>query len=158
MIRKIITICILLFIALFSYSYIASAQRGIDPSLKPEYAPDVPATGAASKDECENPKKIGDYQPPKGVWDKNSQMCSTEVEAPINAFFQVIGGALLMLSGGIAVIVITIGGILYITSRGNQQQLEKAKSTLLYGVMGMLIIIFSYFIVRFVLTVVTGNA
>jgi len=149
MIRKIITICILLFIALFSCSYIASAQRGIDPSLKPEYAPDVPAAGPGSEEEC---KSNG------GKWDKNSEICTGFEAEPINAFFQVIGGALLMLSGGIAVIVITIGGILYITSRGNQQQLEKAKSTLLYGVMGMLIIIFSYFIVRFVLTVVTGNA
>jgi hypothetical protein len=148
MIKKTITICILIIIALFSCSYIAEAQRGIDPSLKPEYAPDVPAAGPGEA-EC---LQMG------GKWDKNTEICAGFEAEPINAFFQVIAGALLMLSGGLAVIVVTIGGIMYITSRGNQQQMEMAKNTLVWGVLGILIIIFSYFIVRFVLTVVTGNA
>ncbi|MBN1494457.1 hypothetical protein JW911_01820 [Candidatus Peregrinibacteria bacterium] len=147
MFKKTLTICLLIYTALFSFSYIAYAQRGIDPSLKPEYAPDVPAAGPGEQ-EC---KDLG------GQWDKTAQICTGYEAEPINAFLQVIGGALLMLSGGIAVIVVTVGGILYISSRGNQQQLELAKNTLVYGVLGMVVIIFSYFIVRFVLTAVTGN-
>ena len=91
-----------------------------------------------------------------GTWNEEAKLCTGFEEEPINAFLQIIGGAILMLSGGIAVIVVGIGGIMYITSRGNQQQLEFAKNTLLYGVIGMLVIIFSYFIIRWVLKIIVG--
>lgn len=146
MIKKLIVISIVLIIGLGAIP-ITVAQQGIDPSLKPINSPDVPATGPATQEECE---KRG------GTWDKEAKLCRGFEDEPINAFLQIIGGAILMLSGGIAVIVIGVGGIMYITSRGNQQQLEFAKNTLLYGIIGMLVIIFSYFIIRWVLKIITG--
>jgi len=153
MFKKLITIGVIIYMTLFSAPFIF-AQRGIDPSLKPENIPEMPLTGPASEDECKTKIINGKA----GTWDANTEMCSTETESPITAYMQIFAGALVMLSGGIAVVVIAVGGILYITARGNQAQLEKAKNTLVFGVMGMLIVIFSYFIVRFVLTLVTGNA
>jgi multisubunit Na+/H+ antiporter MnhB subunit len=59
------------------------------------------------------------------------------------------------MSGAIAVIVFAVAGVMYITARGNQQQMEYAKNTLVYGVIGLLVVVFSYFIVRFVLENIT---
>ncbi|MBD3157048.1 hypothetical protein GF369_04450 [Candidatus Peregrinibacteria bacterium] len=146
MIKKLLTISIVFIIGLGAMP-IATAQQGIDPSLKPINSPDIPATGPGTKEECE--KK-------NGTWDEEAKLCRGFEDEPINAFLQIIGGAILMLSGGIAVIVIGVGGIMYITSRGNQQQLEFAKNTLLYGIIGMLVIIFSYFIIRWVLNIIIG--
>ncbi|MBU1445655.1 pilin [Patescibacteria group bacterium] len=144
MIKKIILILSIITIC-FTGNQIVFAQRGIDPSLKPTYAPDMPKTGVSSKAECE---KEG------GLWDANTQMCGGKAEyeaAPINAFLQILAGALLMLSGGLAVIVISVGGIMYITSHGEQQQLEYAKNTIVYGLAGSLVVIFSYLIVKVVI-------
>jgi amino acid transporter len=157
MFKKLITIAVIIYITLLGAPFIF-AQRGIDPTLKPINAPGMPLTGV-DENECTNPQPDENgYTRQAGTWDKNSQMCSTETESPVTAYLQIFAGALVMLSGGIAVIVVAVGGILYITAHGNQPQIEKAKNTLVFGVMGMLIIIFSYFIVRFVLSFVTGNA
>jgi Type IV secretion system pilin len=125
----------------------SSSLRMIDSGLKPINVPAVPAVGPGDKAACE---KTG------GTWDKNAKLCSGFEDQPITAFLQILGGAILMLSGGIAVIVISVGGVMYITSRGNQQQLEFAKNTLVYGVLGMVVIIFSYFIIRWVLQIIVG--
>jgi len=144
MIKKSLTLLLTIIICL-AIIPMTSAQRIIDPSLKPTNSPGVPPTG--SEEDC---KTAG------GTWNKDAQLCAGLEDEPINAFIQILAGAILMLSGGIAVIVISVGGVMYVTSRGNQQQLEFAKSTLTYGIIGMLVIIFSYFIVRWVLQIVIG--
>ena len=51
-------------------------------------------------------------------------------------------------SGIIAVIMIIYGGIQYVTSVGNPQTTSKAKNTLIYSVVGLLIVIFAAAIVN----------
>lgn len=147
MFKKLITISLFLIIGLTAVQY-AQAQRGIDPALKPINLPDTQKTGLEEA-ECIN--KYG-----AEAWDKNSQMCLGHEDEPITAFLQVLGGALLMLAGGIAVIVIAYGGLQYVLSHGNQEKIEKAKKTLLYGIIGALVVIFSYFIVELVLQIIIG--
>ena len=53
--------------------------------------------------------------------------------------------------GVIAVIVIIIGGITYITSQGDSQKTQKAKNTIMYGVIGMVIALAAFAIVQFVM-------
>lgn len=53
--------------------------------------------------------------------------------------------------GIIAVIMMIWGGIQYITSTGNASNLQKAKSTILYAAIGLLIVIFAAVIVNTVL-------
>ncbi len=178
MIKKLLTTGLLTLIIILTIPA-TFAQRAIDPSLKPENAPGVPLTGPGvvdclneykqtqlaetikkeiegkSADEqktiLENHKtEIAKY------WDVNSSMCKGHEEEPITAFIQIIAGALLMLTGGIAVIVIAVGGVMYVVSGGNQQQMEFAKNTLKYGFIGMAVIIFSYYIVQTVLTLIIG--
>ena len=54
-------------------------------------------------------------------------------------------------AGGVAMIMIVIGGFKYITSLGNAQNVAKAKDTILYAVIGLLAIILAYSIVTFVI-------
>lgn len=57
---------------------------------------------------------------------------------------------LMMLLGAIAVIVIIYGGFLYVTSRGDAGKVTAAKNTILYAVIGIIVALLAYAIVRFV--------
>ena len=62
---------------------------------------------------------------------------------------------LLSLVGIIAVAMIIIGGVLYLTAGGSERQLEMAKKTLIYTVIGLLICGISYVIVKTVAEILT---
>ncbi len=64
---------------------------------------------------------------------------------------------LLFLAGAIAVIVIIIGGIRYITSTGDAMRIKQAKDTILYGIVGLIIAIFAYAIVNSLVWQLTGT-
>lgn len=175
MLKKLITIGLLTLIIVLTMP-IAHGQRAIDPLLKPDNAPSVPLTGPA-KAECikesnsklyeelygKNPTKKfetlsdADKKEIAKYWDDNSQMCRGHEEEPITAFIQILAGALLMIAGGIAVIIIAIGGVMYVTAGGRQNQMDFAKNTLMYGIIGMLVMIFSYYIVQFVIKLIIGG-
>ncbi len=57
--------------------------------------------------------------------------------------------------GVIAVIMIIVGGFRYITSGGDSNRVGGAKNTLIYAIVGLIIVALAQFIVRFVLTNVT---
>ena len=50
-----------------------------------------------------------------------------------------------------AVLVIILGGVTYITSSGDASKVTKAKNTILYGIIGLVISILAFAIVNFVL-------
>ena len=53
--------------------------------------------------------------------------------------------------GVVAVIMIIFGGFKYITSGGNQESIKSAKQTLVYALVGLIIVALAQAIVRFVL-------
>ena len=53
--------------------------------------------------------------------------------------------------GIVAVLVIIIGGVQYMTSTGDAGKVKKAKDTILYGVIGLVICILAFAIVNFVI-------
>ena len=53
--------------------------------------------------------------------------------------------------GIVAVIVIIIGGINYMTSSGDAGKVKKAKDTILYGVIGLVICVLAFALVNFVI-------
>lgn len=57
---------------------------------------------------------------------------------------------ILGISGGIAVLFLILGGLQYITSSGNKDKAEQAKQTILYAVIGLIVIALSFVIVAFV--------
>lgn len=65
-------------------------------------------------------------------------------------FFVGIFNEVFVWAGIIAVIMIVYGGIQYITSTGNPQGITKAKTTILYSVIGLLVVLFASAIVNVV--------
>jgi len=63
-----------------------------------------------------------------------------------------ISTVVLGIVGGVAVLVLIIGGFQYITAAGNPDQVGKAKSTIMYAIVGLVICILSYVIVSFVVS------
>jgi uncharacterized membrane protein len=54
--------------------------------------------------------------------------------------------------GAVSVIMIIIGGFRYVLSNGDSNGVSGAKNTILYAVVGLVIVLFAQVIVRFVLT------
>ncbi len=59
--------------------------------------------------------------------------------------------------GVVAVIMIIVGGFRYITSGGESSNVSGAKNTLIYAIVGLVIVALAQFIVHFVLANVTGS-
>ena len=59
--------------------------------------------------------------------------------------------------GVVAVIMIIIGGVNYTVSQGDSQKLQKSKSTILYGIIGLVIVLLAFAIVNFVLNGINGK-
>ncbi len=53
--------------------------------------------------------------------------------------------------GIVAVIVVIIGGVQYMTSSGDAAKVKKAKDTILYGIIGLIICVLAFAIVNFVI-------
>ena len=75
--------------------------------------------------------------------DKRSNTLMIDLQKVINIILSVLGI--------IAVIVIIIGGFTYMTSAGDSAKLTKAKNTILYGIVGLVIALLAFAIVNFVL-------
>src|SRR3989344_6046334 len=68
-----------------------------------------------------------------------------------------IVNVLLGLIGLIAAIYLVMGGVRYITSEGEEDQTKKAKNTIIYAVIGIIVIGFSAVLVNFVISNVIGG-
>ena len=75
-------------------------------------------------------------------------------DQPANLFgdsgvFSQISNVLLFVVGAIAVIMIVIGGLRYVVSGGDSSQVQAAKNTILYALIGVIIAILAYAAVNF---------
>ena len=66
------------------------------------------------------------------------------------SIFQTITNILLFLIGAISVIMLIIGGIRYVISGGDQNQVTSAKNTILYAIIGIIVAFLAYAAVNFV--------
>lgn len=80
----------------------------------------------------------------------NSEFCKDADDDAFDLIKTVIN-VLLFVAGIVAVIVIIIGGIRYVTSSGEAANVKGAKDTILYAVVGLVITILAFSIVNFVL-------
>lgn len=76
-------------------------------------------------------------------------------DQPANLFgnagvFSQISSVLLFIVGAIAVIMIIIGGLRYVISGGDASQVQSAKNTILYALVGIIVAILAYAVVNFV--------
>ena len=82
----------------------------------------------------------------------NSVYCQNKDkgEDQVNGIIKTIVEVLLMAVGAISIIMIVIGGILFALSSGDTQKAAKARSTILYAVVGLIVSVFASAIVNFV--------
>lgn len=64
-----------------------------------------------------------------------------------------VSNVLIYLVGAVAVIMIIIGGLRYVTSNGDAKQAESARNTILYAAIGLVVAAASFAIVTFVLKI-----
>ena len=83
----------------------------------------------------------------------NSESNSQDLISVVNTIINVIIGVI----GFVAVIVIILGGVSYTTSAGDPGKVKKAKDTIMYGIVGLVIALLAFAIVNFVLSSILGN-
>lgn len=59
--------------------------------------------------------------------------------------------------GSLSLVMVIYGGVTWMTSAGNQEQVTKGKNILIWAIIGVVIIFMAYALVKFVLTTVTGT-
>ena len=82
-----------------------------------------------------------------------SQDLSLGTESPVTVVFDLINTALTLL-GTVCVILIIYAGFIWVWARGNQEEVQRAKEILQGTIIGLLIVLASLGIARFVFTTV----
>ncbi len=114
------------------------AKNGDDPKTT------EPATGSAASRA---------QSAATGLQNVNGNQTPDSLETNIGLIINAIIGFV----GIICVIVIIIGGINYTMSQGDPQKTKKAKDTILYGVIGLIITLLAFAIVQFVLNALQAS-
>lgn len=107
----------------------------LDSSLKPDNSPGVVFTSEAElkKSAVPTDAKFGNF------------------------LLQMLAGGLITIAAPVAIIIIAVAGLIYVTSHGNQGMIDKAKNALTYAIVGLIVIIFSWIIVRAVISIVINT-
>ncbi len=79
----------------------------------------------------------------------------TEAEDKLNELVRKGINLLSVIVGVVAVVMIIVGGLRYVTSGGNDSSVTGAKNTILYAIIGLIVVALAQVIVRFVLNNVT---
>lgn len=97
--------------------------------------------------ETEEKDSFAECNLPKDIDEQPSLM--TTVTTIINVIVGVVAV--------IAVIVIVVGGIFFVTSTGDSAKIARARNTIIYGVVGLIVSLLAFAIVNFVLKAVFGG-
>lgn len=100
---------------------------------------------AADDSICDNPKISDEIKAASGC------PSSTNVETLDQAVIDILK-AIILVCGVVAVIWIIIGGVQYMSSTGEPVKTKKAKDTILYACIGLIICALSFVIVQFVIS------
>lgn len=71
-------------------------------------------------------------------------------DGTVNAVIRVVINILSIIAGLIAVIMIIVSGLKYITSQGDSNQISSSKKSLIYAILGLVVVAFAQIIVKFV--------
>lgn len=89
--------------------------------------------------------------------------CSSQSEAgaangKITSILSTVINIFSLIVGAVSVIMIIIGGMRYITSGGEASNISGAKNTIIYAIVGLVIVALAQFLVHFVLGKVTATS
>lgn len=88
--------------------------------------------------------QLGQFQPsfPNGI----SQLITMDM----NQIFHNVVSIVLGLAVLITFIFFLVGGIRWIMSQGDKKQLETAQKTITYAIIGLLVVLLSFFVINFI--------
>lgn len=128
---------------------------------------DVTATDCANLDEsmaaisgCDTSSQVTDFTQYSGTLSgPDAAGYDSKLTQNTNArdFVQAIVNFALSFLGLIAIVIVIYGGVLYVTSRGDEEMTSKGKKAITYAVIGILIIMGSYALINTVLTAGGGG-
>lgn len=81
--------------------------------------------------------------------------CGSQATSTVNSVVSTVINIISVVVGIIAVIMIIVAGFRYVTSGGSEESVKGAKSTILYAVIGLVIVALAQIIVHFVLAKTT---
>lgn len=90
-----------------------------------------------------------------GKWNADTKLpnggsCSSADNRSVAGTIQQVTDVLVFLVGAVSVIMIIVGGFRYTASAGDQSALTGAKNTILYSLVGIVVALMAYAIVRFI--------
>ncbi len=91
----------------------------------------------------------------KDCVNKGASKVKTGATKSVGETIRDITNILIFVIGAVAVIMIVVGAFKFVTSGGSAEQVKSAKNTILYSVIGLVIAVFAYAIVRYVVKWVT---
>jgi hypothetical protein len=90
----------------------------------------------------------------KNIFELLAAISKDEVNLPKadlnSAQFDSIIGGIFGIAGAVAVIFVILGGFRYAISQGNATDLQKGKDIIIYALVGLVFVIFSFTIIQFV--------
>lgn len=81
---------------------------------------------------------------------------SGDPQGEVNDMITLVINIFSIVVGVVAVIMIIIGGLKYITSSGDSNNVTSAKNTILYAIIGLVVVALAQFVVKFVLSEVSS--
>lgn len=78
----------------------------------------------------------------------NGGQATTDLEGSIGSILSVVYTVI----GIVAVVMIILGGVNYAMSQGDPGKVKKGKDTIMYGIIGLIIVLLAFAITNFVLT------
>lgn len=87
----------------------------------------------------------------------NSELCSKK-DSKAEPIFKNIINLLLYILGILSVIMVVVGGLMYVTSAGDANKLAMAKNIIIYSVVGVVVALLAYAIVTFAFDAITAPA
>lgn len=88
----------------------------------------------------------------KGSLAECPEYADVEQKGDLTTIVKTIINVIIGVVGFVAVIMMIVGGISFITSQGDAAKVTKARNTILYGIVGLVVAILAFAIVNFVLS------
>ncbi len=133
-----------LFSIIFAALVVSVSFAGVST---PAFAEDPATTSTTTSNICDIVNGV-----PQEV--KDAAGC-TKTDDQLPNVIQAILTSIIGITGTIAVVFIVIGGINYITSNGDAGKLKKAKDTILYACIGLVISALAFAIVNWVISILS---
>ncbi len=110
--------------------------------------------GAQSVTDCLNGQGTAQGCLDSGSCVDGSASCAdpAAAETKVNTILKLVINVFSLIVGVVSVIMIIIGGLKYITSGGDSGNVSGAKNTIMYAVIGLVVVALAQVIVRFVLS------